>query len=156
MNGQKVIDLALSQVGITELPPGSNKTKYGEWFGWNGVEWCAIFASWCYAQAGFPLGNVGFLKGFSGVETGLFHWTKTGELTKTPHAGDIFIIDFNGDGKPDHTGLFVKDIDGIKFESIEGNTSKGNQANGGQVQHRFEREYSKCVFIHPKVLDLVG
>lgn len=30
-NGQKVLDLAIKQIGTKEEPPNSNKTKYGKW-----------------------------------------------------------------------------------------------------------------------------
>lgn len=148
----KIIEIALKEVGYSESPPKSNLTKYGEWFGFDGVAWCAMFVSWCYDQAGYPLGNIGFLKGFAGVPYGLQHWTKTKEITKTPVPGDIFVIDFNGDGKYDHTGLFFEPIDHATFRTIEGNTSAGNQANGGQVQIRVRR-YDQSIFIHPKVLN---
>ena len=58
MNGQKIVDLAFKEVGVVEYPKNSNKTKYGEWFGYNGVAWCAIFVSWVYSQAGFPLKKI--------------------------------------------------------------------------------------------------
>lgn len=35
------------KLGVKEIPAGSNRTKYGEWFGMNGEAWCAIFVCWC-------------------------------------------------------------------------------------------------------------
>lgn len=35
----KVVEVAKSQIGVTENPVNSNKTKYGKWFGWDGVPW---------------------------------------------------------------------------------------------------------------------
>jgi len=150
--GQKIIDIAYKEVGYTEFPANSNKTKYGEWFGFDGVAWCAMFVSWCYHHAGFPLGNIGFLKGFAGCQTGYVHWLKTGEITTDPRKGDIFLADWNGDKRYDHTGIFMHDLGDGMFESIEGNTSATNQSNGGQVQVR-TRKYSQCIFIHPRILD---
>lgn len=35
----KVIEIAEKEIGYTELPANSNKTKYGKWFGFDGVAW---------------------------------------------------------------------------------------------------------------------
>lgn len=43
------------QLGQHEHPLGSNREKYGEQFGWNGVSWCCEFG-WCmYSDAGVVL-----------------------------------------------------------------------------------------------------
>lgn len=148
----KIIEIARGEVGYTEMPPNSNKTKYGQWFGFDGVAWCAMFVSWCYDHAGFPLGNIGFIKGFCGCQTGYDHWVKSGEITNTPKEGDIVLFDWNKDRRYDHTGLFICDLGNGKFQTIEGNTSFGNNSNGGEVMIR-EREYSQSIFIHPRILD---
>jgi len=148
----KIIEIALGEIGIEEVPANSNNTKYGEWFGWNGVAWCAQFVSWVYANAGYQLPKIGFTKGFAGCQTGYNHFKNAGEITNTPKEGDIVLFDWNGDGRFDHTGIFVKDLGNGKFESIEGNTAIGNDSNGGKVMRR-ERNYRYAVFAHPKVLD---
>ncbi len=45
------VAVAKGEIGTTEQPIGSNQTKYGAWFGADGSPWCAIFVSWCAAQA---------------------------------------------------------------------------------------------------------
>ena len=45
MSRKEIIQRAAAEEGTTENPPNSNKTKYGEWYGLNGVPWCAIFVS---------------------------------------------------------------------------------------------------------------
>ena len=150
---EKIIEVAKQELGYKESPANSNLTKFGKWFGFDGVAWCAMFVSWCYDKAGYPLGNIGFSKGFAGCQTGYVHWLKTKEITTTPKPGDIVLFDWNGDLRFDHTGIFIRDLgDKIHFESIEGNTSATNQSNGGEVQIR-KRAYKGCVFIHPKILD---
>lgn len=153
----KIVEIAKLEIGQTETPANSNKTKYGKWFGLDGVYWCGTFVSWVYFHAGFPLGNIGFLKGFAGCPTAYLHFKKKGEITTNPQPGDIVLFDWNGDGRFDHTGIFVKKIDERSFETIEGNTSLKNQSNGGTVMHRHgehPRYFGKgVVFIHPKVLD---
>lgn len=154
MSGFKIIQIARGEIGVSEEPANSNMQKYGEWFGWNGVAWCGQFVSWCYDQAGHPLGNIGFLKGFAGCQSAYAHFLKTKEITLTPQEGDIVLFDWNGDHRYDHTGLFVRWIDEAKgiFESIEGNTSLTNDSNGGKVMLR-NRNKSTAIFIHPKVLN---
>jgi len=148
----KIIEIALKEVGYSENPPNSNKTKYGKWFGIDGCAWCGIFVSWCYDKAGYPLGNIGFKKGFAGCMTAIEHFKKTVEITKSPEPGDIVFFDWHGDGKYEHTGIFVGKVDEIYFDTIEGNTSFQNQSNGGSVMKRV-RSYSRAIFVHPKILD---
>lgn len=148
----KIVEIAEKEIGVEESPKNSNKTKYGTWFGFSGVAWCGIFVSWCYAQAGKPLGNIGYLKGFAGCQTAFAHFTKTKEITKNPKPGDIVLFDWNGDKRYDHTGIFVKWLDTERFECIEGNTAIGNDSNGGKVMLRI-RNIKFAIFVHPKVLD---
>jgi len=49
-----VLQVAMRQLGQKENPPGSNKSKYGNWYGMDGA-WCAMFVSYCFHQAGMPL-----------------------------------------------------------------------------------------------------
>lgn len=146
---EKVVEIASKEVGQGELPLNSNKTKYGKWFGFDGVAWCGMFVSWCYFMAGKPLGKIGFSKGFAGCQTAVAHYRKENKMTKNPIAGDIVFFDFNGDGRHDHTGIFVKWIEqNVRFETIEGNTSLTNQSNGGQVMRR-TRANKNVLFVHP-------
>lgn len=144
----KIIEIAEKEIGYSEAPANSNKTKYGKWFGFDGVAWCGMFVSWCYYKAGQPLGNIGFSKGFAGCQTAVAFYKKKGKITNDPVAGDIVFFDWNGDGRYDHTGIFVRHINEIYFETIEGNTSLTNQSNGGQVMRR-KRKYTGVLFVHP-------
>ena len=136
----RIIQAAKHELGVTENPAGSNKQKFGEWFGFNGVEWCAIFCSWVYDQAGFPIGHpkfkTDFMKGFASVPFGMNIWKD--HITKDPKMGDLVLFDWDKDKSPDHVGLFVEWMDKTAglFYTIEGNTSAGNDSNGGQVQKR--------------------
>jgi len=56
--GLRALAVARRNLGVREEPPGSNRTPFGEWFGENGVPWCAIFVSYCFAEgAGVTLGR---------------------------------------------------------------------------------------------------
>lgn len=151
--GEKLISIARLEIGYTESPANSNKTKYGKWFGLDGLAWCGIFVSWVYAQCGVSLGKIGFTKGFAGCQTAILHFKETGEVTKDPKPGDIVFFDWNEDGRWDHTGIFVRRISDTQFETIEGNTSSSNQSNGGIVMLRVRNFRTRTMFVHPKVLD---
>lgn len=156
MSRKKILDIAHAEVGTKETPAGSNKTKYGAWYGFDGYAWCAQFVSWVYDQAGHPLGRVDDDKGFRDCRSGYNHWKATGEITNTPTGGDIILYDWNNDGRCDHTGIFVQWLDAAqtKFSAIEGNTAKGNDSDGGMVMLRDDRKVNGVkAFIKPKVLN---
>lgn len=145
----KIIEVATKEIGQSEVPQNSNKTKYGKWFGLDGVAWCGMFVSWVYYMAGKPLGNIGFTKGFAGCQTAVKYFKDNNKIVTTPISGDIVFFDWNGDGRYDHTGLFVRQISNESFETIEGNTSLTNQSNGGNVMLR-ERKFNKnTLFVRP-------
>jgi len=153
MSRQAIINIAASQLGTKESPPGSNKTKYGEWYGENGVKWCAIFVSWVFNEAGCPLGKIDSPKGYSSCQNGYEHWKKTGELTAKPQMGDIVLFDWNEDGHCDHTGIFYQWIEeGKSFHSYEGNTSVGSESDGGAVMLRTRNMKYVHAFASPKVI----
>jgi len=143
----KIVEVAKKEIGQVEIPKNSNKTKYGHWFGFDGVAWCGMFVSWVYFTAGQQLPKIGFSKGFAGCQTAVAYFKKMNQITKTPIAGDIVFFDWNKDGRYDHTGIFVRWIDENQFESIEGNTAVGNDSNGGQVMLR-RRNKTVSIFAH--------
>lgn len=156
--GIKVIELATLEVGTKETPKGTNKTKYGKWFGLDGVAWCGIFVSYLYDKAGTPLGNIGFKKGYAGCGTAVAYFIKTNQVikdTKDLQAGDIVFFDWNNDGRYDHTGIFIKKQGLFDFNTIEGNTAVGNDSNGGEVMFRLRSFNTKCVFVRPRILNKI-
>lgn len=144
----EIIRIAEKEIGQGEKPVNTNKTKYGKWFGYDGVAWCGMFVSWCYAQAGFPLPKIGFSKGYAGCQTAVAYFQKNNQITTNPKEGDIVFFDWNGDGRFDHTGIFVKWIDKNRFEAIEGNTAVGNDSNGGMVMRRSDRNKKSAIFVN--------
>lgn len=148
----KIIEIAEKEIGYMEDPADSNNTKYGKWFGFDGVAWCAMFVSWVYDQAGHPLGQISHPKGYAGCQFGFNYFNKKGLIITDPKEGDIVFFDWNGDGRYDHTGIFVKRLDKKYFETIEGNTSMTNQSNGGQVMKR-KRAFKNVVFARPFSMD---
>lgn len=154
MSREKIIATAAAENGTKESPANSNKTKYGSWYGLNGEKWCAIFVSWVYDHAGYPLGFIERSKGYQSCQGGYNFWKSTHQLTDEPQAGDIVLFDWNGDGHCDHTGIFEawKDATKKSFFSWEGNTAVGNNSDGGMVMRRTRNRSSVRSFASPKVL----
>lgn len=150
---KKLLEIAHLQVGYCEDPAGSNKTKYGAWFGYDGHAWCGMFVSWVFIEAGMPLGSIDYSKGYAGCPFAVKHLDKWGRLVTIPSPGDIVFYDWNGDGVFDHTGIFEKDLGKGLFQAIEGNTAFGNDSSGGKVMVRADRKYKTAIFIRPRVLE---
>lgn len=124
------------EIGTTENPPNSNRTKYGQDYGWNGVPWCVQFMWWGFAKekmqglfySGRKTASCGQLKTYA-EKAGLW-------VTSDYKRGDLVIMDFsNNSTQTDHIGI-VERAEGSVLITIEGNTSpddKGSQYNGGAV-----------------------
>jgi CHAP domain len=130
---------ARSQIGVREYPANSNRQKYGQWYGINGVPWCAIFVTWCFETAGnspsFVKGSrYSFVPHIVGDARAGRYGLKT---TNDPIPGDLVCFDWGWDTVYDHVGIFEKWLMGAgDFQAIEGNTSYANNSNGGQVLRR--------------------
>lgn len=155
MSREKIIEVAAAQNGIKESPAGSNKTKFGEWYGLDGVKWCAIFVSYVYDHAGHPLEAIDRPKGYQSCQSGYNYWKRNNRFTQSPQPGDIVLYDWGGDGVCDHTGIFVKWLDAAHtaFQAWEGNTSLGNNSDGGQVMLRERKKSLVRAFVTPQALN---
>lgn len=117
VGNSNVVDIALSQVGNIGGEP------YWRWYGFNSrIEWCAVFVSWVYNQAGYI--NIAVPK-FSICHTQGVPWFKTFGLWREkgyiPKSGDIIFFDWEQDGHTDHVGI-VEKSDGKDIYTIEGNS----------------------------------
>ena len=137
-----VLNIACGQLGVTESPAGSNRTKYGKWMGLDGQPWCMSFVQWCFAQAGTPLPHK------TGSCSALLNWYQKNRpecVVKGPQPGDIAIFTFG------HTGIVERALPGSVM-CIEGNTSpgqSGSQDNGGGVYRRQRNLALVRAFIRP-------
>lgn len=134
--------VARGELGNTESPAGSNRTKYGAWMGMDGQAWCMSFVQWCFAQAGRPLPH----KTASCGE--LLQWYRKYQperIVTAPRPRDVIIYTFG------HTGIVESPGKGV-VTAIEGNTSpgdKGSQDNGGGVFRRTRKETLVKAYIRP-------
>ena len=144
-----ILSIFRSQIGTTEIPAGSNQTKYGEAYGWNGQPWCVMFLWW-----GFKEANQSRLF-FDGNKTAscseLMYWAieKGLWVTSGYQAGDLVIMDFpNNKTTTDHIGIVEKAENNFLY-TIEGNTSssdEGSQSNGDGVWAKV-RDTSKTIIV---------
>lgn len=127
---------ARPEIGTVEKPAGSNRQKYGVWYGFNGVPWCAIFVSWCMAKAGlaavyrFASVAVSIAAAKAGKNGMVWH-PNTGR--NRPKPGWIACKLYSR--TQGHTGI-VEAVETTTDVTIEGNTSGGDDRNGGIVMRR--------------------
>ena len=126
-----LLTIARKELGNTESPAGSNRTKYGKWFGLDGNPWCMMFIAWCFSMADVELPK---------------KTASCGDLMRAAQAagcwvttnfqpGDVAIFDFSGQRKTtQHCGIVELELPDYGVQTIEGNTSeRGSQDNGGMV-----------------------
>lgn len=154
--GEKILAFALTQVGVKESPASSNNVLYNRWY--YGLSDTAAAAQWTAAHPGPPWCAV-FLSYCATKTRGKFRYAYVPYVVHDAHAGannlmlvhssgvkpgDFVCYDWPGEsrGLADHIGVFKGwKTPGSKFEAVEGNTSFGNNSNGGAVMER-ERNVS--------------
>lgn len=147
----EALNIAISQVGVMEEPPGSNRGKKVEEYLASvslggGQFWCAAFLYWCFQKASEKLARKNPV-----LKTGhcMTHW-RDSTAKKIPAAdalnkpsllkpGHIFII--NTGGAHGHTGM-IEWIEGGFIHTIEGNSDPAGGRNGIGV-FRNTRKISK-------------
>lgn len=139
----RALDIAISQLGVTEQPKGSNKGKEVERYLASvglkgGYAWCQAFVFWCFEQAGKSLDAPNPVVRSAGV---LDCWNRTAngkkllkvDLEQRPeliYPGSQFIMKFgNGTG---HTGI-IERMEGFIAHTIEGNTNDEGSREGYEV-----------------------
>lgn len=142
--GKKALDYAVGQIGYEESPYGSNRTKYGAWYGFNGVPWCAIFESYCFGHTGRSQHRyaacVLIVQDARAGRNGL-------RIVYSPMAGDLAIFNVHGDPYA-HTAFFEKWItSGDEFYDVGGNTGPTDISNGGAVMRQRRRKAMVTAFV---------
>jgi hypothetical protein len=138
--GLAALQVAETQVGVTEQPPGSNdgpqiaEYRTATQGAYAGAPWCAYFVSWCAAQAGAPIGDHG--QGLGSVAE-ITDWARsTGRLTQTPAPGDLILFG------TEHVGI-------VKSVNADGSltTVEGNASNGVREETRWPSEATGYVVL---------
>lgn len=136
-----VLSIANGEIGYDRFTDPAEGTKYGNWyagitgspyFGTTGVPYCAMFTSWCFAQAG------AICVGLPAASTRVIYNAAkaAGRLrasVRDAQPGDVFLIDWSeagtdDDGDPrnlDHTCLCEINLGDSGVQTIEGNVANG-------------------------------
>lgn len=132
-----VLDVARGELGYDRFADPEQGTKYGRWyaedhgsyFGSTGVPFCAMFTSWCFAQAGqscagLPAASTTAIKRAA---------EKAGRLrgnVRDAQPGDVLLFSWTSNHNDlDHTCICEANC-GSYVQTIEGNVG------GGKVQRR--------------------
>lgn len=133
-----IVAAARAEIGYTESPPGSNRTKFGQSYGLDGYPWCMIFVQQIFALTGaadmLPA-KTGSCSAFMAAAKKAGRWVTGGYKP-----GDVVIYGFRQSGGKlaYHTGIVWQVISGGVM-AIEGNTSASDDSNGGEVMARIRR-----------------
>lgn len=134
----KAFNKAVTQIGIKENPPDSNRVLYSEWYGIIGA-WCAMFVTWCHIQVGGKRFSRGHYYAYVPFIIDDARAGRNGlHLVTEPVKGDLVCFDWDNDHIADHVGIFETWLNKANgtFSTVEGNTSSTNNSNGGQVMRR--------------------
>lgn len=115
-SGSAIVRVARSQLGVAEVPPGSNCTRYGPC-----EEWCALFVAWVWQHAGIGMSGGTALYAYSGSFYGWVkeHGGRVLPATATPSPGDAVLYGW-GPTASEHVGI-VESALGDEITTIEGN-----------------------------------
>ena len=133
VSSKTLLDLARSEIGYCESPAGSNRTKYGAWYGLNGQPWCMMFLQMAVPPGrsrGAAAGRTASCGTLMRAAQAAGQWVSTGY-----QPGDLVIYNFSGGAATDHCGI-VEAAVAATVTAIEGNTAVGNDSNGGAVLRR--------------------
>ncbi len=139
---EKILTIARGELGNKESPAGSNRTKYGKWYGLDSQPWCMMFVQWCFDQAGMKLP---YKTASCSALLAWYQRNRPGSVFKSAQPGDIVIYNFG------HTGI-VEAAGSGTVTAIEGNTSpgtSGSQSNGGGVFRRQRKTSAVTAYIRP-------
>lgn len=134
--GEKALEEAVKHLGYVETP--QNVTIFGAWYRMNGVPWCAIFESYCFAHSGYVTSSGASRFRYSYVPA-IYDDARNGRnnlyLVATPRPGDLALFDI-GTELLGHTAFVREPPSRGYFTDLGGNTSPSNFANGGEVMSK--------------------
>ena len=142
-------------VSIAKSQAGNGPYKYRKWYYGSeqyGVAWCAVFVSWCLAQAGVSQiktdGAGCFAREYQ--TQGKWYESEYTSSSTTPKAGDIVTFTWNYAGRypnqdryySDHVGI-VYAVDRNYIYTVEGNA--GNSNDTSTVKLKAYNRTSGCI-----------
>ena len=134
---EDIVAIANTQVGyreserdfvIKEDGEKQGYTRYGDWYGADYSEWCAMFVSFCLNYAEIPEADFPREKDCADWKDLLERKGAYAddENEYEPKAGDLVFFNFEGKNAPQHVGI-VERVSGGRIYTIEGNRDKAVQ-----------------------------
>ena len=139
MSKNNVLAIARAELGNTEVPANSNRTKYGLAYGLDGQPWCAMFLWWIFWMAGESAAFCGGQRVASCGAIKRYYQAQGRWVTGGYQPCDIVILNFSGTQDTEHCGIIETVNTNGTITTIEGNTSpgsEGSQDNGGCVARK--------------------
>lgn len=148
MTAAIIIKKALSYAGTKESPANSNNVifnthYYGRPVSGSSYPWCAVFLWDIFRLCGASDLFCGGKK--TAYTPSIYEYYKSKGMThSTPKVGDLVFFKFPGSNRINHIGLVIEVKGKNNIKTIEGNTSTGNNCNGG------------CVMVRTRTSSIVG
>ena len=133
-------------IKTAKVEVGNGGRKYRQWFyGYNAadVAWCAVFVSWCLAQAGITGIKTDGAGCFAREYQNRGKWFESeySDSSTTPQPGDIVIFVWNYSGRyynqdkyySDHVGI-VYAVDDNYIYTVEGNAGASNDTSSVKLK----------------------
>ena len=149
--GFAALDIARHELGQKENPAGSNR---GPRPYMDGRPWCATFVTYCLDRSGWTPKdfNTAYCPSWVNAAKTGHQGMKILPPGSRPVPGDLALFDWQHDGVSDHIGFIESVQSAFAFTTLEGNTSVGNDSNGGQVMRRSRtRGQTLCIVRLPAV-----
>lgn len=156
--GRAALEVADDEIGVMEVPPGSNRGRRVEEYQASvgpyciGQAWCMCFVYWAFQQAAASLGVQSPVPRTGGVLDAWAESRKRGAPIQTLspeeakadpsriEPGMVFFI--RTSDRTGHAGLIVANFNGL-LETIEGNTNNGGYRDGVGVFRRRRRRFDQ-------------
>ena len=134
---EQILQVARGELGYKEAPAGSNRTKYGAWFGAPTTAWCAFFVTWCSNQADIStsviprIGNCAAMVNWYS-QKGRYHRASGFE----PRTGDLIFYSYCNNGRYmniSHVAIYVGNGKMVEAMDEDHGVVYGNYHNGNLV-----------------------
>lgn len=153
ISANNILEVARKYLNVTEMPPSSNNVVFNtEYYGkpvqGSAYPWCAVFVWYVFKEAGASaLYYDGNKCAYTPTLANYFRQNK--RFYSTPKVGDLVFYKFPGSSRINHVGIVEEVLGPNKIKTIEGNTSIGNDSNGGAVLERIRSTNSVVGYGRP-------
>lgn len=148
-----IVAKAKTQIGVKESPANSNNVKYNTAYYGKSVSgdkypWCCVFMWWVFKECGYSNLFYGGKKTAS-CNTLMNYYKKQKQFSTTPRIGSLAFFNWGTGTTAKHVGIVINANSDGTIVTVEGNTSAGNDSNGGQVMQRNRNKSQIIGYAYP-------